>query len=97
MVKRIIAVMIAAVMLVSLAGVCFAEVKANPAGDVNYDGKYNLFDVSTMLKYIAGWELPYAENDDFEVRADMNLDGVVNLHDASFYMRWVAEDYYPYL
>jgi len=56
-------------------------------GDINGDGKYNLTDVSLVLKFVAKWDMPQY----FRDACDVNGDGRVNGMDASYYLKWVAK------
>lgn len=93
-IKRIIALVLTAVMLISCIGVCYAAGEGEytiVGGDVNVDGKYNLFDVSMLMKYIAGWDLSgVADEEHFEMNGDVNGDGNVNLGDAAWFMKCYA-------
>ena len=55
-------------------------------GDMNDDGKFNLRDVSTLLKVVAKWDLPGV----FKQAGDVNGDGRTNSMDAAYYLRWLA-------
>ena len=55
-------------------------------GDVDRNGKTNMRDVSSMMKYIAEWE-----PDISETAADVQRDGKVNLADVSKYLKYLAE------
>lgn len=69
-------------------GVCIhcGEEKPVILGDANDDGKVNLSDVSTLLKYIAKWDI---ETD--TKAADVNLDEKINLNDVSLILKYVAK------
>lgn len=102
-IRRIIALILTAVILMPCVGICVTAEsnKVEHLGDLNYDNKCNLLDVSILLKYIAGWDMgDLDDRDDFLSRCDVNLDDKINLNDASYYLRWYAsiwEDGYPYL
>ena len=58
-------------------------------GDVNRDGKVNVFDVSEIQRYAAA----YIELDDEQmIIGDTNFDGKVNIFDASEIQRFLAGD-----
>ncbi len=87
--KKLIAFILASVMLVSCIGVSvFAEDDKIAVGDLNRDGKFNLSDVTLILKYIAKWNL--GDREFFEVAGDFNSDGKVDIGDVSSYLRWIA-------
>lgn len=56
-------------------------------GDMNEDGNFNLADVTTILKYVAKWDLPGV----FKEAGDVNADGRTNGMDSSYYLRWLAK------
>ena len=54
-------------------------------GDCNGDGSINLADVTLMLKYIAGWNVPV----DFAA-ADLNVDDSITLSDVTILLKYIA-------
>lgn len=55
------------------------------AGDINGDGKVNNHDATTMLRYLADWDITV------NTRAlDVNGDGTINNHDATILLRYLA-------
>ena len=60
-------------------------------GDVNYDGRINLYDVSEILKYISKWNM--SEVVFIEDAADVTHDGNINLHDVSKILKYMAKWY----
>ena len=66
-------------------------------GDVDGDGKIDIFDVSSIQKSIAGAEgyVKYGSldpNDPAFRIADVDGNGIVNIFDASLIQRWIAGD-----
>lgn len=57
-----------------------------PYGDVNGDEKINLSDVSSMLMYIAKWNVEI--NNDL---SDVNRDGNINLTDVANVLKYIAK------
>lgn len=55
-------------------------------GDCNEDKKINLADASTMLKYIANWDIQINTT-----AADVNRDGKINLVDVSRILKYIAK------
>ncbi len=58
-------------------------------GDVNRDGKINVFDVTAIQRYAALFE---QLDDEQMIIADTNFDGKVNIFDASEIQRFIAGD-----
>ncbi|MBQ8213280.1 MAG: dockerin type I repeat-containing protein, partial [Clostridia bacterium] len=57
-----------------------------PYGDATGDGKINLSDVSSILQYVAKWDIEV--NTEF---ADVNCDGIINLTDVSMILKYIAK------
>ncbi len=66
---------------------------ATEGGDINGDGKVNIFDASYIQKHIAGYDgyADFTKVDTFI--ADVNGDGKVNIFDASRIQKYVAGYY----
>jgi len=58
---------------------CFGDVAAHAARDVNGDGEVNIADVNTLIDLILGG----MSSDDTARRADVNGDGEVNIADVN--------------
>ncbi|MBP3378895.1 MAG: hypothetical protein J6L96_09110 [Clostridia bacterium] len=89
--KKLISLIMALVMLLSCFAVTsFAEEKREfTRGDLNRDGKYNLRDVSFILKYLAKWDFG-PDTEQIGIYSDVNEDGKTNLLDAGFYLKWLS-------
>ena len=86
--KRIIAISLVLVMLLSLCTVFVFTASANaPLGDVNGDGKVTISDAIMIFRYLAG----KTEFTDEEFRqADLNGDGDITIADAIVIFRYLA-------
>jgi len=91
-VKFLISLVLVLAMLVTCASVtAFAEERIT-YGDVNNDGKINMWDVSVLMKHIAHWEL---EERIFNPEAaDVTHDDKLNLQDVSKLLKYVTKWYY---
>ncbi len=88
--KKVFIFMLVLAIIFSFAAVVFAENEV-VYGDVNYDGRINLYDVSGILKYISKWNM--SEFVFIEDAADVTHDGNINLHDVSKILKYMAKWY----
>ncbi len=86
--KKIFVVFLIVAMIFSFAAVVFAENEEVVYGDVNGDGKINLYDVSMLMKYIAKWDM--SKYNFVEAASDVNYDGKINLYDATKIMKYIV-------
>jgi len=94
--KRILSLILASVMLVSC--LCISSFADEPVvGDFNGDGKCNLADVSTLLKYVAKWDLGSERLERIVATGDLTHDGIINMADAAYYLKWIAKTTIKYV
>jgi len=88
--KRILSIILASVMLLSCMIIpSFAE--EYNLWDTNGDGKYNLADVSMLLKYLARWDLGSERMERIRMTGDVNEDGIINMADAAYYLKTLPQ------
>ncbi len=87
--KKFISMILAAVMLISCFGICVSADDGVIYGDANNDGKINVSDCATVLKYLAKWDLEESKFN-FDA-ADVTHDDKVNLHDVSKLIKYLAK------